>query len=152
MTHWAKSEFFNESRQWRPLRTDSLTDDSGKGIVDPFQCVLFEDVNPFLIDLSTHGAKQKLIHTFIGFLYGGTLQLGHSEPGWAFPRCRDPSMHPFSAILGREPFGLHKDSGFDYSGQLRSFDGFPLNRDLDFIKTLGWVDFLKYLDISTYFS
>lgn len=71
------------------------------------------------------------------------MQFGFGEAGWAFTRCRDPSMHPFTAMLGTGAFGIHKISGLE--ARLFSRGEFPSGVDIGFLQSLGvgWVDFLK---------
>jgi hypothetical protein len=99
-------------------------------------------------------AKKKLMQSFIQFLYGGTVQLGMGEAGWAFTRCRDPKLHPFTSVLGTSAFGLHKTSNVDF-GRLFTRDDFPSGLDVEFLGSLGvgWVDFLKrVLDLMSVFD
>jgi hypothetical protein len=152
LSQWGKSELFQQSIKWLPQRTESS---SRQAVSDPFRCILFDDIKPFLIEFSSMDAKKKLMQSFIQFLYGGMVQLGLGEAGWAFTRCRDPSLHPFTSVLGKtSSFGIHKTSNLE-GGRLFSRDEFPSGLDIGFLQSLGvgWVDFLKrVLDLMSVFD
>lgn len=147
LSHWGKSELFDQRIKWMPQRTESS---SRQEISDPFRCILFDDIKPFLIDFGSLDARKGLIESFVQFLFGGVYSKNNTlEPGWAFTRCRDPGSYPYSSVLGKSSvFAFRSSVGTEF-GRLFSSDGFPSLSDIEYIKSLGsdWLDFLKFADV-----
>lgn len=60
---WGKEESYLSLNQWRPVR-NSIQDD----IEDPYQTVVFEDIDPFLVMLKSESGKKMLLHSFFQFI------------------------------------------------------------------------------------
>lgn len=124
--------------KWVPQRTGSAQE---QNVLDPFRCIVFDDIKPLICSISTSEGQAALLNSFIQFLTGGLLNLSKgSTLGWAIPRCRDPSL-PHSSLGTSFPFTnvsmMDPDCLFS--------DTFPSNDDINFISALGndWLGFLK---------
>jgi hypothetical protein len=60
---WKRQELLLKNQQWLPLR-NSIQDE----IEDPFQTVMYQDIEPFLVQILTAKGKKGLIGSFLSFL------------------------------------------------------------------------------------